>query len=66
MPLWLFIIGVCGALLGLSAFIDFRAKQKNIRIEPAEGIKNTSDSQQIYTEQYLDQARKDAGENNHF
>lgn len=66
MPLWLFIIGILGGLLGLGAFIDYRAKKKNIRIEPEEGIKNASDSQQIYTEQYLDQARKDAGNNNQF
>ncbi|WP_078410545.1 hypothetical protein [Priestia abyssalis] len=66
MPLWLFIITICSGLLGLGAFIDFKAKKKNIRIELEEGIKNASDSEQIYTEQYLDQARKEAGENNPF
>ncbi|MGM7680791.1 hypothetical protein ACSVDA_01430 [Cytobacillus sp. Hm23] len=62
MPLWLFVIGVFGGLLGLGVVIDYRVKKKNRSIEPEEGIKNASKSQQIYTEQYLDQVRKNMGD----
>ncbi len=66
MPLWIWVVGMVGGLLGIGALIDYRSKKRNIRIEPDEGIKNASDSQQIYTEQYLDQVRKDTGNNNQF
>ncbi|MGM7681366.1 hypothetical protein ACSVDA_04350 [Cytobacillus sp. Hm23] len=64
MPLWLFVISIFGGLLCLGFIIDYRVKKKNIRMEPEEGIKNASNSQQIYTEQYLDQVRKNTGDDN--
>ncbi|MDX8362730.1 MULTISPECIES: hypothetical protein [Bacillaceae] len=64
MPLWLFVVGIFGGLLCLGFIIDYRAKKKNRRIEPEEGIRNASSSQQIYTEQYLDQERKNTGYDN--
>jgi hypothetical protein len=57
MPLWLFVAGVFLGLLGFGAFIDYRAKKMSTQIVPEEGMKNASISQQIYTEQLLDQAR---------
>ncbi|MCD5322110.1 MULTISPECIES: hypothetical protein [Pontibacillus] len=57
MPMWLFLLIIMGALLVLGFVIDMIAKKRKLNIDPEEGVKNVSDSTQVYTETSLDQAR---------
>lgn len=55
MPLWVFVLIIVVAFILLGVIVDFIAKKKNLRLDPEEGLKNTSESERIYKENYLDQ-----------
>ncbi|MBU8752410.1 hypothetical protein [Priestia megaterium] len=63
LPIWIVFVGIIGGLLGFGALVDYIAKKRSIELDPEEGIKNASDAEQIYVENYLYQTKEN---NNHF
>jgi hypothetical protein len=63
LPIWIVFAGIIGGLLGFGALVDYIAKKRSIELDPEEGIKNASDAEQIYVENYLYQTKEN---NNHF
>jgi hypothetical protein len=59
MPLWSFFLIVAGGLIAIGVGIDFIAKKKNLRLDPEEGIKNSSESERVYKELHLKQTIDD-------
>ncbi|TCJ00462.1 hypothetical protein [Cytobacillus praedii] len=59
MPLWSFFLIVAGSLIAIGVGIDFIVKKKNLRLDPEEGIKNASESEQVYKELHLKQTIDD-------
>ncbi|WP_394509553.1 hypothetical protein [Priestia aryabhattai] len=57
------ICWIIGGLLGFGALVDYIAKKRSIELDPEEGIKNASEAEQIYVENYLYQTKEN---NNHF
>lgn len=58
LPIWIVFAGIIGDLLGFGALVDYIAKKRSIELDPEEGIKNASDAEQIYVENYLYQTKK--------
>lgn len=58
LPIWIVFAGIIGGLLGFGALVDYIAKKRIIQLDPEEGIKNASDAERIYVENYLYQTKE--------
>lgn len=61
MPLWLLLLILAGGLLVIGLLFDWVAKKRRIKVDFKEGVKNASESERIYTEKALDEARQKIG-----
>jgi uncharacterized membrane protein len=64
MQVWMLILIIFGILLIVAITFDFITKKKKRYFDPEQGIKSTSQSEQIYKEQHLKQTITDINDPN--
>ncbi|MFD2761478.1 hypothetical protein [Lentibacillus juripiscarius] len=62
MPVWAFILILCGGVLGVGVIVDLTAKLRGKKVTIDEDGRQVSESERIYSESFKHQIKQDMGD----